>query len=234
MKDVQLIGISSFYGELKDKSPEDAIVYMARVSNPSNQNNFESSDKLIRYLIKNKHWSPFEMVHIVMEINTTRDIGRQILRHRSFSFQEFSQRYADPTAVFGFTNIREARLQDEKNRQNSIDLDETNANHRHLQYIFEQRQKQIKELAIDSYEHLIEKGVAKEQARSILPEGLMMSKMYMSGTLRSWIHYCDLRMENGTQKEHMEIAKKCWLIIKKEFPNVARGLYQEEGRNNGN
>ena len=186
MKDVQLIGISSFYGELKDKSPEDAIVYMARVSNPSNQNNFESSDKLIRYLIKNKHWSPFEMVHIVMEINTTRDIGRQILRHR------------------------------------------------HLQYIFEQRQKQIKELAIDSYEHLIEKGVAKEQARSILPEGLMMSKMYMSGTLRSWIHYCDLRMENGTQKEHMEIAKKCWLIIKKEFPNVARGLYQEEGRNNGN
>jgi thymidylate synthase (FAD) len=124
----------------------------------------------------------------------------------------------------GFTNIREARLQDEKNRQNSIDLDETNANHRHLQYIFEQRQKQIKELAIDSYEHLIEKGVAKEQARSILPEGLMMSKMYMSGTLRSWIHYCDLRMENGTQKEHMEIAEECRKVFTEQFPVVSKAL----------
>jgi len=233
MKDVQLIGISSFYGELKDKSPEDAIVYMARVSNPSNQNNFESSDKLIRYLIKNRHWSPFEMVHIVMEINTTRDIGRQILRHRSFSFQEFSQRYADPTKAFGFTNLREARLQDLKNRQNSIEMDETSTDHRHLQYLYEQAQIKIKELAIDSYDYLIKKGMAKEQARSILPEGLMMSKMYMSGSLRSWIHYCDLRMANGTQKEHMEIAIKCWSIIKKEFPNVARGLYQEESKNNG-
>ena len=130
MSDVQLVGISSFYGDLKDKSPEDAIVYMARVSNPSNQNNFESSNKLIRYLIKNKHWSPFEMVHIVMEINTTRDIGRQILRHRSFSFQEFSQRYADPTKELDF-KIRDARLQDKKNRQNSIEMDESNTDHRH-------------------------------------------------------------------------------------------------------
>lgn len=227
MNDVELIGISSFYGDLKDKSPEDAIVYMARVSNPSNQNNFESSDKLIRYLIKNKHWSPFEMVHIVMEINTTRDIGRQILRHRSFSFQEFSQRYADPTKELDF-KIRDARLQDKKNRQNSIEMDETNTDHRHLQYIFEQKQKQIKNLAIDSYQHLLENGVAKEQARSVLPEGLMMSKMYMSGTLRSWIHYCELRMANGTQKEHMEIAKKCWSIIQKDFPNVVIGLHKQE------
>lgn len=227
MNDVQLIGISSFYGDLKDKSPEDAIVYMARVSNPSNQNNFESSDKLIKYLIKNKHWSPFEMVHIVMEINTTRDIGRQILRHRSFSFQEFSQRYADPTKELEFI-LREARLQDKKNRQNSIVMDESNTEHRHLQYIFEQRQKQIKSFAVDSYQHLIQKGMAKEQARSVLPEGLVMSKLYMSGTLRSWIHYCELRMENGTQKEHMEIAKKCWSIIQKDFPNVATALVQKE------
>tara|TARA_X000001388_G_C2200031_1_gene110898 strand:+ start:46 stop:732 length:687 start_codon:yes stop_codon:yes gene_type:complete len=227
MSDVQLVGISSFYGDLKDKSPEDAIVYMARVSNPSNQNNFESSNKLIRYLIKNKHWSPFEMVHIVMEINTTRDIGRQILRHRSFSFQEFSQRYADPTKELDF-KIRDARLQDKKNRQNSIEMDETNTDHRHLQYIFEQKQKQIKNLAIDSYQHLLENGVAKEQARSVLPEGLVMSKMYMSGTLRSWIHYCELRMANGTQKEHMEIAKKCWSIIQKDFPNVVIGLHKQE------
>tara|TARA_A100000172_G_C2974309_1_gene87060 strand:- start:25 stop:630 length:606 start_codon:yes stop_codon:yes gene_type:complete len=200
---------------------------MARVSNPSNQNNFESSNKLIRYLIKNKHWSPFEMVHIVMEINTTRDIGRQILRHRSFSFQEFSQRYADPTKELDF-KIRDARLQDKKNRQNSIEMDETNTDHRHLQYIFEQKQKQIKNLAIDSYQHLLENGVAKEQARSVLPEGLVMSKMYMSGTLRSWIHYCELRMANGTQKEHMEIAKKCWSIIQKDFPNVVIGLHKQE------
>tara|TARA_B100001778_G_scaffold332218_1_gene338054 strand:+ start:1234 stop:1920 length:687 start_codon:yes stop_codon:yes gene_type:complete len=227
MNDVQLIGISSFYGDLKDKSPEDAIVYMARVSNPSNQNNFESSDKLIKYLIKNKHWSPFEMVHIVMEINTTRDIGRQILRHRSFSFQEFSQRYADPTKELEFI-LREARLQDKKNRQNSIVMDESNTEHRHLQYIFEQRQKQIKSFAVDSYQHLIQKGMAKEQARSVLPEGLVMSKLYMSGTLRSWIHYCELRMENGTQKEHMEIAKKCWSIIQKDFPNVVTALVQKE------
>ena len=227
MNDVQLIGISSFYGDLKDKRPDDAINYMARVSNPSNQNNFESSDKLIKYLIKNKHWSPFEMVHIVMEINTTRDIGRQILRHRSFSFQEFSQRYADPTKELEFI-LREARLQDKKNRQNSIVMDESNTEHRHLQYIFEQRQKQIKSFAVDSYQHLIQKGMAKEQARSVLPEGLVMSKLYMSGTLRSWIHYCELRMENGTQKEHMEIAKKCWSIIQKDFPNVVTALVQKE------
>tara|TARA_R110000851_G_scaffold275659_1_gene428369 strand:+ start:2087 stop:2761 length:675 start_codon:yes stop_codon:yes gene_type:complete len=224
MKNVHLVGISSFFGDLKGKTPEDAIIYMARVSNPSNQNNFESSDKLIKYLIDNKHWSPFEMVHIVLEINTTRDIGRQILRHRSFSFQEFSQRYADPTKELEFAQ-RESRLQDTKNRQNSIMMDEENPAHSYLQYVFEQRQKKIKEFAIDSYKHLVDKGMAKEQARCILPEGLMMSKLYMSGTLRSWIHYCGLRMSNGTQKEHMEIAKQCWSIIGDNFPNVTKAIY---------
>ncbi|HAI37011.1 MAG TPA: FAD-dependent thymidylate synthase [Maribacter sp.] len=205
---------------------EDHIVEVARVSS-SRKDKKSKPEGLLNYLIKHKHWSPFEMVHIVMEINTTRDIGRQILRHRSFSFQEFSQRYADPTKELDF-KIRDARLQDKKNRQNSIEMDETNTDHRHLQYIFEQKQKQIKNLAIDSYQHLLENGVAKEQARSVLPEGLVMSKMYMSGTLRSWIHYCELRMANGTQKEHMEIAKKCWSIIQKDFPNVVIGLHKQE------
>ena len=158
-----------------------------------------------------------------MEINTTRDIGRQILRHRSFSFQEFSQRYADPTKELEFI-LREARLQDKKNRQNSIVMDESNTEHRHLQYIFEQRQKQIKSFAVDSYQHLIQKGMAKEQARSVLPEGLVMSKLYMSGTLRSWIHYCELRMENGTQKEHMEIAEECRKVFTEQFPVVSKAL----------
>jgi len=220
MNDVQLIGISSFYGDLKDKSPEDAIVYMARVSNPSNQNNFESSDKLIKYLIKNKHWSPFEMVHIVMEINTTRDIGRQILRHRSFSFQEFSQRYADPTKELEFI-LREARLQDKKNRQNSIVMDESNTEHRHLQYIFEQRQKQIKSFAVDSYQHLIQKGMAKEQARCILPLTLY-TEVYWTASFQAVMNFIELRNEKTAQIEIQEYAKVLLKFMNQTFPKTTK------------
>jgi thymidylate synthase (FAD) len=197
---------------------EDLIVYMARVSNPSNQNIKEGSDKLIRYLIKNQHWSPFEMVNIVVEINTTRDIARQILRHRSFSFQEFSQRYADPTKELSF-ELRDARLQDNKNRQNSIPTDNAELN---LEWY--RRQQNVIELVKDTYDWAINNGIAKEQARSVLPEGNTQSLLYMNGTLRSWIHYCTLRMGNGTQKEHMDVAKECWKIIADKFPNVAKVL----------
>jgi len=213
---VKLIGITAPSND--HKSAEDLIVYMARVSNPSNQNTTQGNDKLIRYLIKNQHWSPFEMVSVVMEINTTRDIARQILRHRSFSFQEFSQRYADPTKDLSF-EVREARLQDDKNRQNSIETDD-----RELKREWLEMQQRIIRTALDSYEWAITNGIAKEQARSILPEGNTNSKLYMNGTLRSWIHYCQLRMENGTQKEHMEVAKACWEIIEEKFPNVAAAL----------
>jgi len=219
MSEVNLVGMSSFHGELENRTPEEAIVYMARISNPSNQNNFEDSEKLIRYLIQNKHWSPFEMVHVVMEIHTTRDIARQILRHRSFSFQEFSQRYANPVESLSH-QLREARLQDTKNRQNSVESDNEG-----LQSEWEMRQTVVMNRAKESYEWAIKEGIAKEQARAVLPEGMMESKLYMSGSLRSWIHYCELRMSNGTQKEHMEVAKQCWLIIEKEFPNVTRALH---------
>ncbi len=219
MSEVNLVGVSSFHGELENRTPEEAIVYMARISNPSNQNNFEDSEKLIRYLIQNKHWSPFEMVHVVMEIHTTRDIARQILRHRSFSFQEFSQRYANPVESLSH-QLREARLQDTKNRQNSVESD-----NEELQSEWEMRQTVVMNRAKESYEWAIKEGIAKEQARAVLPEGMMESKLYMSGSLRSWIHYCELRMSNGTQKEHMEVAKQCWLIIEKEFPNVTRALH---------
>ena len=215
---VKLIGITTpFAGH---NSAEDMIVYMARVSNPSNQSMARGDEKLIRYLIKNQHWSPFEMVNIVMEINTTRDIARQILRHRSFSFQEFSQRYADPTKDLGF-ELREARLQDTKNRQNSIETDDVL-----LQQEWEQKQQLIVQHAKDAYDWAIEQGIAKEQARAVLPEGNTQSRMYMNGTLRSWIHYCQLRMNNGTQKEHAEVATECWKIITDKFPNVAAALEQ--------
>jgi len=206
---VKMVGVSG---------DEDLIVYMARVSNPSNQNIKEGSDKLIRYLIKNQHWSPFEMVNIVVEINTTRDIARQILRHRSFSFQEFSQRYADPTKELSF-ELRDARLQDNKNRQNSIPTDNAELN---LEWY--RRQQNVIELVKDTYDWAINNGIAKEQARSVLPEGNTQSLLYMNGTLRSWIHYCTLRMGNGTQKEHMDVAKECWKIIADKFPNVAKVL----------
>jgi len=187
-------------------SAEDLIAYCARVSNPSNQMNTETSAKLLKYCIKNEHWSPFEMVNIVFEIDTTRDIARQILRHRSFAFQEFSQRYADPNQL-GFT-IREARLQDSKNRQNSIETDDEE-----LQRAWKQKQDQLIHESKMAYKWAIDNGIAKEQARAVLPEGMTNSRLYMNGTLRSWIHWCQLRMENGTQKEHSEIAKECWDIL---------------------
>jgi len=198
---------------------DDFIAYVARVSNPSNQNNRETSQKLLKYLIKNKHWSPFEMVHITMEINTTRDIARQILRHRSFSFQEFSQRYADPTSDLGFVT-REARLQDPKNRQNSIEVKDDPE----LKHGWNERQKIVIEYAQKEYEWAIRNGIAKEQARAVLPEGLTVSRLYMAGSLRSWIHYCELRMASGTQKEHRAIATDAWYQITQYFPSLRDSL----------
>ena len=216
---VTLIGMTAPSND--HKSAEDLIVYMARVSNPNNQDNTQGNDKLIRYLIKNQHWSPFEMVSLVMEINTTRDIARQILRHRSFSFQEFSQRYADPTKELSF-ELRSARLQDYKNRQKSIETDDIE-----LQNKWNLMQQALINNAEHAYNWAIQSGIAKEQARAVLPEGNTQSRLYMNGTLRSWIHYCQLRMENGTQKEHAEIANECWDIIAAQFPNVATALEQQ-------
>jgi thymidylate synthase (FAD) len=193
------------------------VAFCARVSNPSNQNNKETSEKLIRYLIKNQHWSPLEMVSMCLEIETTRDIARQMLRHRSFSFQEFSQRYADPTKELDFI-IREARLQDTKNRQNSIDLDINDDDHRRIAYQWENIQKGVIATAQNAYAWAIEHGIAKEQARSVLPEGNTISRLYMNGSLRSWIHYIQLRSANGTQKEHIDVALKCAEVIAKVFP----------------
>ena len=196
---------------------QELVAYCARVSNPSNQFNTETAEKLIRYLIKHSHWSPLEMASICLEITTTRDIARQILRHRSFSFQEFSQRYADPTKDLGFV-LREARLQDPSNRQNSQPLDLNNDTHRQLEYQWQQMQTRVVTEAKNAYEWAIAKGIAKEQARAVLPEGLVESRLYMNGTLRSWIHYIQLRSANGTQKEHMDIAKTCAQVISDIFP----------------
>jgi thymidylate synthase (FAD) len=193
---------------------QELIAYCARVSNPGNQNNKDTSEKLIKYLIKHQHWSPLEMVSACLEIETTRDIARQILRHRSFSFQEFSQRYADPTKDLSF-ETRDARLQDPKNRQNSIDLSEDN---RRLNEDFRMRQTEIIRQAKKVYEWAIYNGIAKEQARAVLPEGNTVSRLYMNGTLRSWVHYIDLRSANGTQKEHQDIAIACAREIAKIFP----------------
>ena len=191
---------------------QELIAFCARVSNPSNQLNHETSEKLISYLIKHKHWSPLEMVSACLEIDTTRDIARQILRHRSFSFQEFSQRYADPTKDLDF-EIREARMQDPKNRQNSIETDDLDLEH-------EWKIKQINVIAAarEAYKWAVDNGIAKEQARAVLPEGLTKSRMYMNGTLRSWVHYIELRSANGTQKEHQQIAIACAREIGKIFP----------------
>ena len=216
---VKLIGVTAPYAG--HNSAEDMIVYMARVSNPKTQTFNSDPARLIRYLIKNQHWSPFELVNVVMEINTTRDIARQILRHRSFAFQEFSQRYADPTKDLGF-ELREARLQDTKNRQNSIETDD-----KELQDKWNLMQQTLINNAEHAYNWAIDNGIAKEQARAVLPEGNTQSRMYMNGTLRSWIHYCELRRSNGTQKEHMEVANDCWKIISDKFPNVARALEQQ-------
>jgi len=193
------------------------VAFCARVSNPSNQTNKETSEKLIRYLIKHQHWSPLEMVSMCLEIETTRDIARQILRHRSFSFQEFSQRYADPTKDLNFVT-REARLQDTKNRQNSVELNMADPEQRELARLWEEKQQNVIRVAREEYTWAVSNGIAKEQARAVLPEGLTESRLYMNGTLRSWIHYIQLRSENGTQKEHIEIAKKCADVIAKVFP----------------
>ena len=196
------------------KSLLDQIAYCARVSNPSNQNNTDTSEKLVRYLIKNQHWSPLEMVSVCLEIETTRDIARQILRHRSFSFQEFSQRYADPTKDLDFVT-REARLQDTKNRQNSIEVDDNL-----LQNDWYRAQQRVIYAAQREYAWAIENGIAKEQARAVLPEGIMGSRLYMNGTMRSWVHYIQLRSANGTQKEHREVALACADAIEPIFPMI--------------
>lgn len=199
-------------------TPDEFIAYCARVSNPSNQMNSMTAPKLLRYCAKHKHWSVFEMVNITMSIETTRDIARQILRHRSFSFQEFSQRYADPTKDLGFVT-REARLQDTKNRQNSI---ETSDNKLHDDW--EWLQLELSRKTQEAYSWAIENGIAKEQARAVLPEGLTVSRMYMNGTLRSWIHYCQLRMGVETQKEHRDIARDAWYQITEQFPSLKDAL----------
>ena len=190
------------------------VAFCARVSNPSGQLNEETSEKLIKYLVKNKHWSPLEMVNVCLEIETTRDIARQILRHRSFSFQEYSQRYADVQDMDVAFETRPARLQDTKNRQNSIHLDEDSA----INHIWESYQEVVIQRCQKAYQWALDVGIAKEQARAVLPEGLTLSKMYVNGTLRSWIHYVDLRSSNGTQVEHMEIAKACADVIYNIFP----------------
>ena len=197
-----------------DATLQDLIAFCARVSNPSNQSNPETSERLIKYLIRNKHWSPLEMVSVCLEVETTRDIARQLLRHRSFSFQEFSQRYADPTKDLEFV-LREARLQDTKNRQNSIETDDSD-----LQRRWAEQQEFVIKCARSAYDWAIVNGIAKEQARVVLPEGNTVSRLYVNGTLRSWIHYIDLRIENGTQKEHREIAAACAEVIAKVFPII--------------
>ena len=211
---IKLISYSQAPAELGfGENCQELIAFCARVSNPSNQMNKETSEKLIKYLIKHKHWSPLEMVSACLEINTTRDIAHQIVRHRSFSFQEFSQRYADPAEFGDQFVLREARLQDTTNRQNSIVVDNDE-----LKKEWEKRQQYVIDLAKGTYEWAIANGIAKEQARAVLPEGNTKTRLYMNGTLRSWIHYIDLRSANGTQKEHMDIANSCAKVISEIFP----------------
>jgi thymidylate synthase (FAD) len=205
---------------------QELIAYCARVSNPSNQLNTETSEKLIRYLVKHKHWSPLEMTSACLEIETTRDIARQILRHRSFSFQEFSQRYADPTKDLDFV-LREARLQDTTNRQNSIEIDIKDEDDKFLIHEWNRRQQDVIDLAKETYRWAVECGIAKEQARAVLPEGLTESRLYMNGTLRSWVHFIELRSGNGTQKEHMEVARACAEAIAEIFPMVTEYVQPE-------
>ena len=221
---VKLLSYSQPTKEFSSMGIDDAqelIAYCARVSNPSNQLNTETSEKLIRYLIKHQHWSPLEMVSACIEITTTRDIARQILRHRSFSFQEFSQRYADPTKDLNFV-FRDARRQDTKNRQNSIELDiQNNDADRFLAYQWERMQDLVIKQSRQAYEWAVENGIAKEQARAVLPEGLIESRLYMNGTLRSWIHFIELRSANGTQLEHQQVAVACAEVIAAIFPMLS-------------
>jgi thymidylate synthase (FAD) len=219
MSEVNLVGITQPNEEYTGcKTAQELIGWCARVSNPSNQQNHSTAPKLIRSLLRDKHWSPLEMVNVSMEIKTTRDIARQILRHRSFTFQEFSQRYADPTKDLGFVT-REARLQDKKNRQASIEVEDDA-----LQQEWEFMQTTVRASSMNAYNWAIANGIAKEQARAVLPEGLTESVMIVSGSLRSWVHYCDLRMKWDTQKEHRIVAEQCWNIIEKEFPDIKIAL----------
>lgn len=221
---VKLLGYTQPVEEVSEdiKDIQDLISYCARVSNPSNQMNMETTEKLLNYLAKHKHWSPFEMASATMEIETTRDIARQILRHRSFSFQEFSQRYANPQDMEDTFVIREARLQDQKNRQNSIEIDVNLEGDRAAELVstWNQKQQNVINAAQDAYNWAIDNGIAKEQARAVLPEGNTKSRMYMQGTIRSWIHFIELRSGNGTQKEHMEVAREIAKAIVKVFPLV--------------
>ena len=223
---VRLVSYSKPADLLDVQDTQDLAAYCARVSNPSNQLNSGTSEKLIRYLVKHQHWSPLEMVSACLEITTTRDIARQILRHRSFSFQEFSQRYANPVEDLAFV-LRDARLQDTKNRQNSLEIDITKDDDRRLAYQWEQMQRGVIEKAKDAYTWAIEHGIAKEQARAVLPEGNTVSRLYMNGTIRSWIHYIQLRAANGTQKEHILIAIECAKAIAKIFPMATEFIPQE-------
>ena len=225
---VKLVSYSQPSEEFKAEGLNDAqelIAFCARVSNPSNQMNKETSEKLIKYLIKHAHWSPLEMVSACLEIDTTRDIAHQIVRHRSFSFQEFSQRYAEPASMGDQFVLREARLQDEKNRQNSVELGITQQE-MNLINDWESQQQKVIDAAKEAYDWAIENGIAKEQARAVLPEGCTKTRLYMNGTLRSWVHYIELRGANGTQKEHMEIAHACAKVIAEIFP-LAEELVSE-------
>jgi thymidylate synthase (FAD) len=226
---VKLISYSQPSEEFKNAlqhtfDAQDLVAYCARVSNPANQSNTETSERLIRYLIKHKHWSPLEMVSACLEVETTRDIARQLLRHRSFSFQEFSQRYADPTKDLDFV-CREARLQDTNNRQNSIATNDDK-----LQSEWNYHQLRVITAAKEAYAWAIKNGIAKEQARAVLPEGNTVSRLYVNGSLRSWVHYIELRSGNGTQKEHIEIAKACAEVISKAFPMITDFVEKEDGR----
>jgi len=227
---VKLVSYSQATEEFVNNGIDDAqelIAYCARVSNPANQFNTETSEKLISYLIKHQHWSPLEMVSACLEITTTRDIARQILRHRSFSFQEFSQRYADPTAELDEAFVlREARFQDTKNRQNSIAFDPENEEQKLLAYEWERAQKRVLFSVKHEYSWAIKNGIAKEQARAVLPEGLTVSRLYMNGTLRSWIHFIELRSANGTQLEHQLVARECGSVIAAVFPMLANHIKQ--------
>jgi len=220
MMDVRLVSYSrpsEEFGRLGIEDAQELIAFCARVSNPANQYNTETSERLIRYLIKNQHWSPLEMVSACLEITTTRDIARQILRHRSFSFQEFSQRYANPVEDLNFV-IRQARLQDSRNRQNSVELDLSDPEQRELARLWEEKQQAVIRASREAYTWAVNNGIAKEQARAVLPEGNTESRLYINGTLRSYIHYIELRASNGTQKEHQEIARACAETISEIFP----------------
>lgn len=215
---VRLISYSQAPEQVQLEDCQELVAYCARVSNPSNQMNAETSEKLIKYLIKHKHWSPLEMVNACLEIETTRDIAHQIVRHRSFAFQEFSQRYAKPEDMGDARVLRDARFQDPKNRQNSIELDPDNDQQRRLNEDFRMKQASLYNQAQEVYNWAINNGIAKEQARVVLPEGNTKTRLYMNGSLRSWVHYIELRGANGTQLEHMEIAQQCAFVIAEIFP----------------